>query len=96
MLTHEITVAQPIKKLSKQGRRRVNRLRQDLRCKKFAVGDTVLVKEAGADAYGQILEIEYDIDMVKEWDGDAPLNVLVFLYDDQSDFLFNIQSLKVI
>jgi len=96
MLTHAITVTPPTKSSRKSDYKKARRLAQDLKCKKFAVGDTISAVEGKQEVYGQILDIERDIDMVQEWDGNAPLNVLVYLFDDQSDYLFNIQSLRVI
>jgi len=94
MLTHAIVVTQPTKPVTLNELKRHKRLKQDLKCKKFKVGDTVKVIEGRAEHYGQILDIITEFDEVTDWDGNAPLNILVFMYDYSDEFLYNVSSLK--
>lgn len=96
MLTHTIVVTKPISinkphvtggKLEKRKR---SRLTQDLKNRQIKEGDTVYIESYG---YGQVMEIITDYDQVSAWEWTAPLNVLVFVHDDQTEYFFNIFGL---
>ena len=98
MLTHEIIVTKPTKPArqhtpvpgGKLEKRRRNRLQQDLKCRQIKEGDTVYIEQYG---YGQVMEIVADYEQISDWDGTAPLNILVWVYDDQTEYFFNVFSL---
>jgi hypothetical protein len=94
MLTHAIVVTQPTKPVTRNELKRAARLKQDLKCRKFSVGDIVIIKEGRHEAYGQILDIITEFDEVTEWNGNEPLNILIYLYDYADEFLYNVSSLK--
>lgn len=100
MLTHTIIVKPPIeqkkvyhqtsRKLRRDEKRMRARLNQDLKNRQIQVGDTVYAEGYG---YGQVMEILTQFDQISEWEGTAPLNVLVWVYDDQTEYFFNVFAL---
>lgn len=99
MLTHEIIVKKPVeqpkvyhksRKLNRDEKRCKNRLKNDLKCQRVKVGDTVYINDYG---YGKVMEIISDYDQITEWEGTAPMNVLVWIYDEQTEYFFNVLDL---
>lgn len=96
MLTHEIIVNKPAHNNPVSGKmefRRRQRLKQDLKNRKFSVGDTVVWSDT---EYVEIIEIIYDYNSVLEWDGVKPLNVVVRSWESQEEYYVNIFDLEAI
>ncbi|HET8687270.1 MAG TPA: hypothetical protein VFM18_11500 [Methanosarcina sp.] len=101
MLTHEIVinpVPQKVKRTNltpiSHGRlefKRRQRLKQDLKNRKLAVGDTAIW---GNECYGTITEIISNYDDVLEWDGTKPLNVLFAEWESGEEWVVNIFDLE--